>query len=154
MALDSYHSSFLCESHKLVLESLIARCHNEAYVHYRTVFLGCCTYEIRVAVDLCVKHSRLLLVDLLDSLESAHFLNPLQCLVHNEDREHRRSVEHRLSVDMSAVVEHCRDITAHLSESVLLHDSESHTCRTDILLGTTVDECILAYVYRTAHNVR
>ena len=54
---------------------------------------------------------------------------------------------------MCLEVKHCRDVTAYLSEKILLHDEESHTCRTYVLLSATIDHRILAYVYRTAHDV-
>ena len=85
MTLDTYHAALLCECHELVLKSLIARSHHEAYVHERTVFLGSCSHEERVAVDLIIEDGSLLLVHLVDSLYTAHFLDPLESLVHHED---------------------------------------------------------------------
>ena len=54
---------------------------------------------------------------------------------------------------MCLEVEHCRDISAYLSEKRLLDDEESYTCRTYILLGTTIDHGIFAHVNRTAEDV-
>ena len=55
---------------------------------------------------------------------------------------------------MSAEVEHCRNISADLSEEILLYDEECNTRRTDVLLSTTIDHSILADVHRAAHDVR
>ena len=54
---------------------------------------------------------------------------------------------------MCLEIEHCRDITAYLAEEILLHDEECHTCRTYVLLCTTIDHGIFAYVNRTAEDV-
>ena len=54
---------------------------------------------------------------------------------------------------MCLEVEHSRDIAAYLAEKILLYDEESDTCWAYVLLGTTVDHSILAYINRTAHNV-
>ena len=154
MTLDSCHAFFLCKCEELVLEVLIALCHHEAYVHERTILDSCSTLEERVAVDLGVKKRCLLLVHLVHYLDTAELLEPLEGLVHHEDREYRRCVEHRSSVDVCAEVEHCRDVAAHLSEEVLLHDEECNACRAYVLLCTTIDHSILGHVYRTAHDVR
>ena len=153
MTLDSGHSLCLCESHELVLKVLITLCHHETDVHDRTVFNRCCALEERVAVNFAVEKLSLLLVDFIDSLYASLLLEPLQCLVHHVDCEHRRSIEHRLAGNMSAEVKHCRNIAAHLAEHILLHDEERHSGRTHVLLGTTIDHGIFAHIHRTAHDV-
>ena len=153
MTLDSGHALCLCEGHELVLESFLSFSHHETYVHHRTVFDRCCSAEHAVSVDLAVEEFCLGLVDLLDGLDATLLLEPAESLVHHVDREYRRCVEHRTAVDMCAEVEHCRNIAAYLSEEVLLHDEESDTCRSYVLLGATIDHRILAHVDRTAHDV-
>ena len=54
---------------------------------------------------------------------------------------------------MCLEVEHCRDVSAYFSEKVLLYDEECNTGRAYVLLGTSIDHCILAYIHRTAHDV-
>ena len=54
---------------------------------------------------------------------------------------------------MCAVVEHCRDVTAYLAKNILAYDCECYTGRTHVLLCTTIDHSIFAYIYRTAHDV-
>ena len=55
---------------------------------------------------------------------------------------------------MRLEVKHCRDIAAYFSEEILLHDKESNTGRTYVLLRSTIDHSILAYIYWAAHDVR
>ena len=89
----------------------------------------------------------------MNSLYATNALNPLQGLVHDEDREYWRCVVHRLLVDVCTVVEHYRDLSGNLSERILADDSEDNTCRAYVLLRTTIDEIIFAYVDRTAHDI-
>ena len=74
MTLDTGHALRLCECHELVLEVLIALCHNEANVHDRTVLNCSSALEYRVAVDLGIKKGCLLLVDLVDCLDTTDLL--------------------------------------------------------------------------------
>ena len=94
MALDSHHASFLREVHELLLECLISRSHHKAYVHDRAVFLGSCSNEERIAVNLVIKDGSLLLVHLVYCLNSTKILDPLESFLHHEDREYWRRVEH------------------------------------------------------------
>ena len=54
---------------------------------------------------------------------------------------------------MGTVVKHRRDVPGDPSERILLDNGEDYTGRTDILLGTTVDEVVLADVHGTAHDI-
>ena len=153
MALDAHHAAFLGEGHELVLEVLVARSHHEAHVHDRTVFLGGGADEERVAVDLVVEHLCLLDVHPVHHRKAADTLEPLQGLGHHEDREHRRGVEHRFTVDMGLVVEHRREVAGHLAEDVLADDGEDHAGGAHVLLRAAVDEGVLRNVDRTAHDV-
>ena len=54
---------------------------------------------------------------------------------------------------MRAVVEHRGDLAIHLAEDIFLHYHEGYPRRAYILLGTTVDEGVLAHIHRAAHNV-
>ena len=117
MALDAYDVLALGEGEELILQSLVSGSHHEADVHYGTVFLLGGADEQRVAVDLSIKRSGLLLIDSVDGVDAADALEPLQGLVHHEDAEHRRGVEHRFLVEVHAVVEHRGDVAADLAES-------------------------------------
>ena len=89
----------------------------------------------------------------MDSLDSTHTFYPLQGFVHYEDGENRRGVEHRLLVDVGAVIQHSRDVTGNLSQGILSDDGENDACRARILLRSTINHCVLGYIYRTAENV-
>ena len=94
MTLDTLHASFLGKRHELILEFFLAFCHYKTYIHYRSVFNRCCTSEHAVSVDFAVEKFCLRLVDLLDRFHASLFLKPAESLVHDVDREHRRSIEH------------------------------------------------------------
>ena len=55
---------------------------------------------------------------------------------------------------MCTVVKHRGDVAAYLAESVLVDDGECQAGRTYVLLRTTVDEGILAYIHRAAEDIR
>ena len=154
MALDAGHALRLCKRHELVLKIFLALCHYETYVHHRTVFCSSCSAEHAVSVYFTVEKLCLCFVDLLDRFYAALLFQPAKSFIHHINREYRRSVEHRTSVDMCLQVEHGRDVSAYLSEKVLLYDEECHTRRTDVLLSSAVDHSVFAYIHRTAHDVR
>ena len=89
----------------------------------------------------------------MDSLDSTHTLYPFQGFVHYEDGENRRGVEHRLLVYVGAVVQHSRDVTGNLAQCILPDDGEDDASRTCILLRSTINHCVLGYIYRTAEYV-
>ena len=78
MSLDADQTSFFCKVHELILEVFISRSHDEAYIHYRAVFLGSSTYEEWVTVYFSIKESGFFLVDLVDGFNSAKILQPLE----------------------------------------------------------------------------
>ena len=55
---------------------------------------------------------------------------------------------------MRLVVQHGRYIPADLAQCTLLDDNECHTCRSKVLLCTTVDNVVLADIYRAAQYIR
>ena len=50
---------------------------------------------------------------------------------------------------MRAIIQHGGDGTAHLAKQVFLHNHEGHTCHTQVLLSTAIDETILANIQWT-----
>lgn len=84
---------------------------------------------------------------------SADTLHPLESFVHHINAEYGRSIEHGPLVDMGAVIQHGGDIAAYLSKTIFLHYYECHTGGTCILLGSAVNELVLADIYRTAEYV-
>ena len=81
-------------------------------------------------------------------------LDPFEVLKSAVDGNSRRCVEHAALADMGAVVEHRRNSAAHLAQQVFLHNHEGDTCHREVLLGTTVDQAILAHVDGTAEDIR
>ena len=92
-------------------------------------------------------------IDLVDSLYSSETFQPFEGLVHHEYREYGRGIEHRPSINMRAVVQHRRYITAYLAEGILPHNRESDPRRAYILLRSAIDEGIFADIHRTGHDI-
>ena len=153
MPLDADHSLAFREFEEFVLESLMARSHHEAYIHYGAVFPGRRSDEQAVPVDFVIQKSGLFHIYPVYGFHSAYSLEPFEGFLHHEDREYRRGVEHGASVHMGAVVKHGRDVSADLSEGILAHDGECHASRAYILLRSSVYECIFAHIHGTAHDV-
>ena len=55
---------------------------------------------------------------------------------------------------MRLIVQHGRNIAGYLTQSVILHDDECNTGRSQILLRTTIDTDIFGHVDRTGENIR
>ena len=55
---------------------------------------------------------------------------------------------------MRLIVQHSRNITGNLTQSIILHDDECDTGRSQILLCTTIDTDIFGHVDGTRENIR
>ena len=89
-------------------------------------------------------------------------LQPHEGLVHHEDRQYGRGVEHAdvlgFFSSVGAEVDHRRQrvhigAVANVAEDALLDDDEGHASGADVLLGATVDEAVFLHVDGTAHDV-
>ena len=89
----------------------------------------------------------------MNGVYAAYALEPLECLIHHEDGEDGRSVEHGLLVYVGAKVEHCGDVAAHLAEHILLDDEEGNAGRACVLLGAAINHGVLAHIYPAAQDI-
>ena len=55
---------------------------------------------------------------------------------------------------MCLIVQHRRDVSAHLAQTRLFDDDKGHTGRSEVLLCATIDDVVLANVNRTAEDIR
>ena len=76
MALYADHALLLGELEKIILEILVSRSHDEAFVHVGTVLFGRSTGEKRIPVDFGVEQIGLFPVYPVDSLDSAYAFKP------------------------------------------------------------------------------
>ena len=89
----------------------------------------------------------------MDSIDAAYALKPFQGLVHHEDGEYGRGVEHGFFLEMYAIIKHCRDIPAYFAETILTDDGECHASRAGILLRATVNQRILTHINAAAEDI-
>ena len=55
---------------------------------------------------------------------------------------------------MCTIVEHSRNLTRSLAQFLVLHNDDSHTSHSKILLSTSIDGIILLNINRTAEDIR
>ena len=154
MTLDSHHTALGGELEELVLQVFVPGLEYEADVHAAAVFLvedrRC--EQLRL-VEALIEQVCFGFVACLNPFDAAVGFQPAQGQQGSIDGQYGRGVEHRAAVNMRLVVQHRRDVTAHLSEARLLDDDERHTCRSEVLLRTAVDDVVLAHVNRSAEDV-
>lgn len=140
------HFVVLFVGHDVLLE-------DERNVHEGAVFLGGSTDEHLGGVDGAVEEGCLFAVDLFDSFDTTHVLEPLEGAVHGVDGEYRRSIEHVLAVDVGLEVEHGRNRAVNMPEEVLADDGNCDTCAGDVLLGAAVDHAEVRDVHLAGEEV-
>ena len=153
MTLQTYHVAALNEVEELGFEFLVLLVHYEAYAHPRTRTCLNSAFEELVAVDFVIEFGRLDDGATLHFLDAAFVLNPFEGLHCCKNRHYRRSIEHRIAVDVGLVVEHCGDGAVNLAEEFVFYDNECYTSAREVFLCATVDKAVLADVHRTAEDV-
>ena len=153
VALDADHASSSGKVCELFLQLLVLVVHHEANVHQRAVFDSHRSAEQLVAVDLVIQHGCLLLVLLLKHLNAALLLIPLQGLQRREDRQYGRRVEHRILLDVCAIVQHRGERTVYVAQRVFANDDDRHTSRSEVLLCTGINGVVFREVNREGEDV-
>ena len=153
MTLHADHALAGGEGQEFILQFLILGLEDEGDVHAGTaVLLGSADEEF-VAVDFTIYDFGTLDGHLLHGSHTTLLLDPLEILQCAVDGHGGRSIEHTALADVCLVVEHGGDGTTDLAHDVLLDDDEGDAGHGEVLLGTTVDETVLAHVDGTGEDV-
>ena len=152
VTLQRAHSGGLGLFDELLLERFVAVLDAPGDVHERTIFLNGGARPEVARIDHVVNLAGLLDVELEEVL-LAHLLDPLHRFAEDVDTPGRRSVVKGILLRVGAVLEHRGDVFRALLREVVADCDDSHTGRTEVLLGAGVEHGELVVVALAAEDV-
>ena len=147
MTLQILQSCLFCLFDKFCIQFRIT-C-NKRYIHKRTGFFFHSTMEQFALIQEIIKNLCFFLIFFFHGLQTTLFFQPFEYFSADIDAITVRSIVQRIGICVCLIFHHGRSTRKYIiCDQIFSYDSNYHTCRTYILLNSTVNNRIFAYVNR------